>query len=568
LGLSLEDLRKEIFPIRALYAIADHTRNLLFAIRDGALPSNVGGGYNLRNILRRCYSLLEEFQLSGVDFPKIFELHIEELGSWFPELKETGSLYEILSLEKDRYKETRQKNEKLIRKILKEKKSITTEQLVELYDSQGVTPELVHQIERTIEIPDDFYLRVQERHEKSQRQEKRTILKSEAPPTKQLYYEASYEGKNQFKAKILDIVDNEWIVLNQTHFYPEGGGQAADVGKINHIDVLDVQIDSGVIFHKVLNPQGFRKGQNISGQVDWARRYHLMKLHSVTHLINAVAKDVLGNHIWQAGAKKTPEKAHLDITHFRNITEKELAEIERITNHLISEEPIESTIKYYPRDQAEKLFGMEIYQGGAIPSTNLRVVSFKDNEACSGTHLHSTGEAGFVKIISAERIQDGIVRLTFEVGDKAVERIQHHENLLKELSTLWKVSYDDVPKTGSKFFDEWKKLGKKILNLQEEIISGQLGMVPGIPDPEVWIETAVEDQGIIQSALLNAAKTTEKTIVVYSRPTKTLFAVSGDPKTNLGEYLRPFAASVKDGKLVRAFQVDETMIMKQLGKNR
>ncbi|MHA1983719.1 MAG: alanine--tRNA ligase [Candidatus Hodarchaeales archaeon] len=566
IGVTVKELEKEIHPIRALYTIADHTRNLLFAIRDGGLPSNVGGGYNLRNILRRCYSFIDEHQFI-FDFYKLFELHIEELGDWFPELKEKGSLYDILNLEKNRYSETTEKNKKSLKRLLKGKKEVSIDTFIDLYDSQGITPELVKQFDPSIEIPHDFYLRVQERHDQRKLVVETFKITSNAPKTKQLYYEDTYASKKLFKAKILDVVDNEWIVLDKTHFYPEGGGQANDVGTINNEKVIDVQSDSGVIFHMVKSPSKLKIGQRISGQVDWLRRYELMKLHSGTHLVNAVAYDVLGNHIFQAGAKKSPGKAHIDLTHYKNLTQEEIDEIERQVNYFINTEPIESTIKYYPRDQAEAKFSTSIYAGGAIPSTDLRIVSFKDNEACSGTHLRSTGEIGFLKITGADRIQDGIVRLSYEIGQTAVQRVQKQESLLRELSRIWKVSFDDIPKTGIKFFEEWKKLGKEVKGLQTNFISALLtSAVEGSNDIE-WVQLPFKDQGAINPALeeqLDSVKEKNKTLIVYLETTSTLLAISGNSELNLVDYLQKFSKNVKKGKIIRAFQVNKDLVSKEL----
>ena len=282
LGMDYQELRDAILPIRSLYVLADHTRNLLFAIRDGGLPSNVGGGYNLRNLLRRCYSLIDEYKFE-IDFHKIFETHIGEIGSWFTDLKEVGSLYDILDIESDRYKETKTKNKTYIERVIKGRDEIIEEDLLKMYDEKGITPESILEINPKIKIPENFYLRINELHEKRQERYVKTSLVSEVPPTEKLYYEDTYGGQKPFKAKILDIVDNKWLVLDRTHFYPEGGGQVADTGIINDIKVIDTQVENQRIFHQVEKISAFMKGQKVTGQVDWERRYHLMKLHSATH---------------------------------------------------------------------------------------------------------------------------------------------------------------------------------------------------------------------------------------------------------------------------------------------
>ena len=296
-----------------------------------------------------------------------------------------------------------------------------------------------------------------------------------------------------------------------------------------------------------------------------------MKLHSATHIINGVSKHVLGNHIWQAGAKKTPEKAHIDITHYKSLTAEEIEKIELLANHYINEESLHSKIQFYPRDQAESIFGMEIYQGGAIPSTNLRIVSFhdhtfQDNEACSGTHLKSTTEIGFLKIISAERIQDGVVRLTYEIGENAVKRAQKHEKLLQELSTVWKVGYDDVPKTGLKFFEEWKKLGKEVDQLQQQLLNYQVSAAIKEEEPVSWVIIDNVDQKLVSSVLEvqePVLKSKQKSIIVYIKEGRMIYAATGDPNLDLGKLVQTYAKTVKSGKIVRGFQVNPESIPQQ-----
>jgi len=256
LGISLEELYKSIMPVRALFAIGDHTRNLLFAIHDGALPSNVGGGYNLRNILRRCYSLINEFELD-LDLYKVFEIHANEIGDWFTELKEFGSLFNVLDIERQRYRDTQSKNLKFVQRELKKQEKILEPQLLDWYVSKGVTPQIVHQIDPSIAYPEDFYMKAQEIHERRQFKERPRILEANVPPTRMLYYEDSYASASSFDATVLAIVDN-WVVLNQTHFYPEGGGQIADTGTLNGNRVKDTQKYNEQIFHQIEDVSTFQ----------------------------------------------------------------------------------------------------------------------------------------------------------------------------------------------------------------------------------------------------------------------------------------------------------------------
>lgn len=551
LGMTLDSLYKSILPNRALYAIADHTRNLLFAIHDGALPSNVGGGYNLRNILRRCYSLIDEFEFD-IDFHKIFEVHAGEIGNWFTELKEFGSLFDILDLEKSRYKDTQTKNVQFIQRLVKEKQEISTQELLKLYDSRGITPEMVHQIDPTILIPEDFYMKAQELHEQRQQKERPKLLDAKVSPTKTLYYEDAYASQHSFEANVLATGDS-WVVLDQTHFYPEGGGQIGDTGSLNNVKVVDTQKYNNQIFHYVEDTSSFTVGQNITGQVDWDRRYRLMKLHSGTHLVKWAATKVLGPHIWQAGAVKKPDYATLDITHYKNVTHDEMQQIELLVNKAITEHPVESIIRMVPRTEAEQKFGMEIYQGGAIPETNLRIVSWNDHEACGGTHLLNSKEIGFLKITKSERIQDGIVRLTYVSGQQALKLVQQSETIVRTLSQQWKVGTADVIKEAEKITSEWLENQKEVTQLREKVVLWGLEKVLQISKSEIWLQSSFEDIRLLSSVFgkflqdqYQVLQDSPKTIIVTTK--NGLLAASTDPGINVEHFLQQYCGIVKQSK--------------------
>ena len=551
LGLDYQQLRDAILPVRSLYVLADHTRNLLFAIRDGGLPSNVGGGYNLRNLLRRCYSIIDEYNLD-VDFHKIFETHIGEIGSWFTDLKEVGSLYDILDLEKERYSETKTKNKAIIERRIKGKDEVQLDDLLKLYDSNGITPESILEINPKIKIPENFYLKVNELHEKRQERYIKTALASEVPPTQRLYYDDTYAGRESFSATVLDIVDNKWVVLDRTHFYPEGGGQVADTGIIENVKVLDTQMENQRIFHHVENISAFKKGQKVVGLIDWDRRYRLMKLHSATHLVNWASKEILGPHIWQAGARKLPDKATLDITHYKALTYEEMQKIEQLVNQRISEQPVESKIEVYPRTEAEQKFGMEIYQGGAIPHTHLRIVQWLDNEACSGTHLKSTSEIGLLKLVKSERIQDGIVRLEYEIGGKALERVQKQEAILKELIERWKISQEDIPQQAEKITTEWLAQSKELASLREKVFLSNMEKLLSDKKKVIWVKSELSDQRTLSSMFgtfikqcSDQLKANPKTIYLTSSGLTDILALSTDESVNIEQELKKYCEIVK-----------------------
>ena len=417
-GVNLEELKREVYRMRALYAIGDHTRALLVAIHDGALPSNVGGGYNLRNILRRCWDLMDEFALD-IELEKVFEKHIQEFGSWYTELKETGSLWDILGVERKRYEDGKKKWPMILHS---ERLKITPEKLVELYLSHGIPPSFIEKNIKGFKIPDDFYLLVEEHRQlsKAGEEKKEIVLPAGLPETQSLYYDNP--DKTDFTARVVSVF-KDYVILDRTFFYPEGGGQESDRGKLNGVDVLDVQKVSNVVLHKVKDATKFKPGDVVNCTLDVERRKQLIQHHTATHIINAAAYKVLGPHIWQAGAHKSADSARLDVTHYQAISDDELRKIEKEANRIVNAN-IAVKKHLLSRDEAEKKYGFRIYQGGAVPGTELRIVEILgvDAEACGGLHLDNTKDAGTIKVVRATRIQDGVVRIEFKAGRAAEEQ--------------------------------------------------------------------------------------------------------------------------------------------------
>ncbi|MFH1125931.1 MAG: alanine--tRNA ligase [Candidatus Altiarchaeota archaeon] len=478
----LDELREKVYKMRALYALGEHTRTLLVAIHDGALPSNVGGGYNLRTILRRCFSLIDEFSLD-IELEKLFELHIKEFGSWYTELKEEGSLYDIIDVERKRYAEGREKGRKIVEKMVSGGGGISIEKLVELYDSQGITPELIKEVKPDIEVPENFYKMVEELHEsiKTEKIEEKIELPKEIPETKLAYYDTD---ETEFNAKVLKVF-KDFVILDKTLFFAEGGGQDHDAGTLNDVEVIDVQKTGGIVLHKVQKPEKFKEGMEVKGKINSGRRKQLTQHHTAAHIVNAAARIVLGPHVWQAGANKTVESARLDITHYKSISDEELEKIEDKANEIVRK-GVRIERKVMRRNEAEEKYGFRLYQGGAVPGVELRIVNIVgvDVEACGGTHLNNTKEAEKIKITSAKRIQDGVVRLEFKAGKAAEEPAVGEEALLqqclrvlkdvklkdsspdveklREASKALSTPLEQLPKTLEKFMKEFKENNEKL----------------------------------------------------------------------------------------------------------
>ncbi|MFX1385602.1 MAG: alanine--tRNA ligase [Promethearchaeota archaeon] len=467
LNIGVKELKNKIMPMTALYSIAEHTRSLLFAINDGKLPSNVGGGYNLRVIFRRAISFIDKFNWD-IDMADVCVWHAKELKGIFPEVSEhLDEIREILNVEREKFYATKKKAGKILEKVLK-KGDITTETLIELYDSNGISPDMVKIAAKNygikVKVPDDFYRLIVERHEITEQVHatgKEVELDLEGiPETKSLYY---YDYTKTFnEAKVLKIID-KMVVLDKTVVYPTSGGQLHDIGTINGQKFSNAFKQGNYTIHVLDEKPNFTEGDTVKVEVDKDWRIQLSQHHTATHIVNAAARDVLGSHINQAGAKKTLKNSHLDITHYEQIPRDKLIEIENRANQIVKK-GIDLHLDFIPRTEAEEKYGMTIYQGGAVPGKNLRIVEIPgiDVEACGGTHLNNTSETGHIHITKSQKIQDGVVRLTFTAG-KATDKLKEkHKRILDELKVILDVDRKHLVGRIKELFEKWKNVNKAL----------------------------------------------------------------------------------------------------------
>ncbi len=480
LGMSYDEMIEKIGPLESMYAIADHARTLSMTIADGAIPSNVGGGYNLRVLLRRIIALKELFKLQ-FSLSELFDLQINHLSVSYPRVGEhRNQIHKIIDLEVKRYEETKISGRRIVNQLLEKSQEIDFNTLVDLYQNNGINPLMIKELAKEkkveVEVPDDFYIKLEEylsKQIKKEEPEESKLPKIDKDlVTIPLYYADVYQTK--FTAKVLDVVDDYNLILDQTLFYPTGGGQIHDTGKIifkeKEYTVIDVFRVGSTIVHRLKEKCDLPIGTEIKGEIDGKRRLAIMRHHTAVHVVNNAAKKVLGDHIWQAGADKTPEKARLDVTHFQAISFEELQKIEKLANKVVFENrKIEKEDR--ERDEAEKDYGFQIYQGGVVPGKILHIVTVDswDTEACGGTHLDNTGDIGIIKLIGSERIQDGIVRLEILAGEPALNYIQNQEKILKESAQILSVEPKILPKTIRRFFNEWKEQKKTIESLNKKI---------------------------------------------------------------------------------------------------
>ena len=470
-GLTEDQLNKMITPLEGIYLIADHLRTLIFAITDGALPSNVGGGYNLRMMLRRINVTISKLNLK-LDIDDLIDTHIDYLKDMYPELNvKREDVKQILKIESQRYQESKVHMKKKAEKI-REKSVPSVDELITLYESDGITPEYLKEVNVIAEVPSSFYSKLSDLH---QSEKKKTITKlplNDLSETDTLFYK---DDPMEFDAKVIKVFDDQ-VVLDRTSFYARGGGQEPDQGIIAGFKVINVDKHANIIVHK-LEGGTPKEGDIVKCVVDATRRSNITKNHTSAHIINASSREVLGSWVWQHSAFKDDDHARLDITHHSSLTDQQVQQIEDDANKMVKENhPI--SIEYFDRGTAEQRYGFRIYQGGVVPVKSVRIVSIedKDIEACGGTHVKNTGDIELIKITKTKRIQDGVVRLEFVSGPNAFEYVKQQKitSKQKEQETATKQELEKRREENK------QKTREQIPILLEEILVGKTGELDGI----------------------------------------------------------------------------------------
>ena len=478
LKISYEDLNKIINPFEAMYTVADHTRTLLFAISDGSIPSNVGGGYNLRVILRRALAILERMGWN-FNLDEIAEIHIGYLKQMYPELEEhVNDVKTILQIESNRYIGSKERMNSITSSIRGKKQSLSVDDLIRLYESDGITPEFLVESGVIESIPQAFYVKLSELHEshRTSHNHKPVTAVEELQPTRLLYYE--HNSMTEADARILAIIENEYVILDQTVFYPRGGGQEPDTGDIDGIKVLDVIKQNEIVIHKISPSKVLLPGMKVRIRINPRRRDLITKHHTATHIVNASARSILGPWVWQNSAFKDEGYARLDITHHSSLTREEIEEIEKAANRVVRQDnPV--LIDTFDRIDAERNYSFRIYLGGVVPSSTVRIVNIKDwdIEACGGTHVSRTGEIGLIKIFRTERIQDGVVRLEFVAGEAALDYVEKQDNQLNTISRILGASKEKVVESLRKSVDEADETKRKLKTIARKTLPSVLSSI-------------------------------------------------------------------------------------------
>jgi alanyl-tRNA synthetase len=477
LGLGVEELTAYILPLEYVYVLSDHARALAFVLGDGVVPSNMKEGYFARLLVRRSLRALDRLEIDR-GLSDILSLQIDHFAKDFPELREwEEEILKLAEVEAAKYAQTLKRGRRIVRDreaSLSEGQSLSTEDLVGLYDSHGLVPEVVQEFAKgKVEVPDDFFTQVADRHlEVAEERRGGAPAPLDFPPTRLRHYEDP--KRFVFEATFLGTYEGG-VVLDETFFYPEGGGQEADHGTIEEVPVSDVQLVGGVAVHMVPRKVSWKKGDRLEGHIDEGRRMRLLRHHTATHLVNGAARQVLGRHVWQTGAHKAEDRATLDITHYQGLTKREVQAIETLANRIVLEDrPVHQ--HFVPREEAEAHHGFILYQGGSIPGREIRVVDVEDFdvEGCGGTHALHTGEVGLIKIFRSRRIQDGVVRLEFVAGEAALDRFRQRERTLEEASEILRAKPDEIPAAADRLVTENRELAAQVERAEREAFAQEV----------------------------------------------------------------------------------------------
>lgn len=474
----------------AIRVVVDHIRAVSFAIADGQLPSNGGAGYVIRRILRRGISYAYRF-LDRKE-PFLFELVAvlqNQMGKFFPELEKQGKLVtEVIKSEEESFLKTIESGlvrvEKLIQQTIAEgSKVLPSVEVFELYDTYGFPDDLTRIIAEEKGLTIDEAGFEAEMAKQKQRSKKDSASKvydwvvlEEKPET--------FVGYDQIEAETyitryrkVENKDGEFyqVVLSNSPFYPEGGGQIGDKGVLENavesLEVLETKKENGLII-SLINGLPKDAGAVFYAKVNATERKNSQANHSVTHLLHEALREVLGTHVEQKGSFVGPDYLRFDFSHFSKMTEEELALIGEKVNAKIKENIALQEYRNIPIQEAIDKGAMALF--GEKYGDSVRMIQFgSSKELCGGTHVKNTSEIGHFKINSESSVAAGIRRIEAISGDKSEEYFKSLEKQVVELSQLLKSK--DLVKSIEKLIEENSALKSEVESLKKEKAKGEIG---------------------------------------------------------------------------------------------
>ena len=486
---------------KSLRVIADHIRACSFLIVDGVLPSNEGRGYVLRRIIRRALRHGWMLGVRGDFFWKMVQPLVEEMGAAYPELAAKQSFVEeALRTEEQRFGETLEHGMRVFDEVAgKSGKTIGGEDAFRLYDTYGFPVDLTADIarERGLSVDMAGFEQAMEQQRERARAASRFEAKGQMPaelasqlaPTTFLGYEtlasraSKVVGIVQGGKQVGRLAEGEegLVILDQTPFYAESGGQVGDTGALSNgagrLEVSDTIKMGGVFFGHAgrwYGEQPLRTGDMVDAAVDVARRQATVLNHSATHLLHAALRKVLGTHVTQKGSLVAPDRLRFDFSHFKPIAREELARIEALVNAEVRRN-VEAEVRHMAYDDAIEFGAMALF--GEKYGDEVRVLKMGDfsTELCGGTHVGRTGDIGLFKIVSESGVASGVRRIEAVTGVGALAYVAEEERRLNDLSQLLSASGDDVTEKLRQLLDRQKKLERELESLRAKAAGSMTG---------------------------------------------------------------------------------------------
>ncbi|EKN64910.1 alanine--tRNA ligase [Schinkia azotoformans] len=500
----------------AFKVIADHIRTVTFAVGDGALPSNEGRGYVLRRLLRRAVRYAKKININR---PFMFELVPvvgEIMVDFYPEVKEkTEFIQKVIKNEEERFHETLHEGLAILSEVIKKAKSqgstvIPGEDAFRLYDTYGfpyeLTEEYAEEEGMTID-KDGFNVQMEKQRERARSaRHDEGSMQVQGGVLGDIKIESKFIGYDQVDAEsLIEVVlqnnefiehvqtgDEAQIILDVTPFYAESGGQIADQGYLVNdgltLCVKDVQkAPNGQHLHSVVVEKGIlTKGVKVTAKIDEVKRNAIIKNHTATHLLHQALKDVLGNHVAQAGSLVSPDRLRFDFSHFGQVKPEELDKVEAIVNDKIWNS-LDVEISQKALKEAKEMGAMALF--GEKYGDVVRVVKVGDYslELCGGCHVSNSAQIGLFKIVSESGIGAGTRRIEAVTGQGAYLLMNDQINILKEAANKLKTNLKDVPARVEALHGELRQLEReneslsaKLSNIESSNLVNEVKEINGV----------------------------------------------------------------------------------------
>lgn len=501
----------------SLRILTEHLRSLTFMVVDGILPSNEGRGYVLRRIIRRA---VRHARLLGLDELFLYEavpLVTQVMGDVYPELKEREDYtIKVVQLEEERFRETLEQGLNMLSTHLVDLQREGEEELsggvaFKLYDTFGFPLDLTREIveEKGLKVDEEGFkahLELQRQRARSAREKQDTAeIKANLGPFKGQCVEFLGYDILETESQVVAIFNGEvtvdraeegqeiTLILDRTPFYAESGGQVGDQGRLTAEDALvEIQDTRLGPYDLVLHRGRVKRGEiyaggKVTAEVDSTIRGRICRNHTVTHLLHKALKEVLGEHVNQAGSLVTSERLRFDFTHFSSLSKDEVIRIEEIVNQKIWENysvDTEETTLQGARERG----AMALFEGKYEEYVRLVSIDDYSMELCGGTHVKSTGDIGLFKILSESGIGTGLRRIEALSGPGAYQFFSEREGILTRVSAELKTKEENLIPKLEAFIQSYKEMEKENQRLLSKLASqevdellGTTVQVKGIP---------------------------------------------------------------------------------------